>query len=34
MPRLWGYLARVLDEPVLRAVKLWYEETIPAERRR
>lgn len=34
LPRLWGYLARVLDEPVLRAVKLWYEETIPAERRR
>ena len=34
MPRLWGYLARVLDEPVLRAVKLWYEETIPADRRR
>ncbi len=33
MPRLWGYLDRVLDEAVLRPVKLWYEETVPADRR-
>ena len=33
LPRLWGYLARVLDEPVLRPLKLWYEEAVPADRR-
>jgi tRNA threonylcarbamoyl adenosine modification protein YjeE len=33
VPRLWGYLARVLDEPVLRPLKLWYEEAVPADRR-
>ncbi len=34
MPRLWGYLGRVLDEAVLHPLKLWYEETVPAQRRR
>lgn len=33
MPRLWGYLDRVLDEAVLRPLKLWYEEAVPADRR-
>lgn len=33
LPRLWGYLARVLDEPVLRALKLWYEGAVPGDRR-
>ncbi len=33
LPRLWGYLARVLDEPVLHPLKLWYEEAVPADRR-
>ncbi|WP_333823496.1 tRNA (adenosine(37)-N6)-threonylcarbamoyltransferase complex ATPase subunit type 1 TsaE [Pinisolibacter sp.] len=33
VPRLWGYLARVLGEPVLRPLKLWYEEAVPADRR-
>lgn len=33
LPRLWGYLARVLDEPVLRPLKLWYDEVVPADRR-
>ncbi|TBW39213.1 tRNA (adenosine(37)-N6)-threonylcarbamoyltransferase complex ATPase subunit type 1 TsaE [Siculibacillus lacustris] len=32
-PRLWAYLDRVLDEPVLRPLKLWYEEAVPRERR-
>jgi tRNA threonylcarbamoyl adenosine modification protein YjeE len=26
VPRLWTYLDRVLDEPVLRPLKLWYED--------
>ena len=34
LPRLWGYLGRVFDEAVSRPVKLWYEETVPAEARR
>ena len=33
VPRLWGYLDRVLDEAVLRPLKLWYEEAVPADRR-
>ena len=33
LPRLWGYIDHVLDEPVLRPLKLWYDETIPADRR-
>lgn len=33
LPRLWGYLDRVLDEPVLRPLKLWYEEAVPTDRR-
>ncbi|MDK9698483.1 MAG: bifunctional tRNA (adenosine(37)-N6)-threonylcarbamoyltransferase complex ATPase subunit type 1 TsaE/phosphotransferase, partial [Siculibacillus sp.] len=33
VPRLWGYLARALDEPVLHPLKLWYEEAVPADRR-
>lgn len=33
VPRLWGYLDRVLDEAVLHAVKLWYEGAVPADRR-
>jgi N-acetylmuramate 1-kinase len=33
MPRLWGYLDRVFDEAVLHPLKLWYEETVPADRR-
>jgi tRNA threonylcarbamoyl adenosine modification protein YjeE len=34
IPRQWDYLDRVLDEPVLREVRLWYEEAVPHERRR
>lgn len=33
MPRLWGYLDRVFGEAVLHPLKLWYEETVPADRR-
>jgi len=33
MPRLWGYLDRAFQEAVLHPLKLWYEETVPADRR-
>lgn len=33
LPRLWAYLDRVLDAAVLRPLKLWYEETVPVDRR-
>lgn len=33
VPRQWDYLARVSDEPVLRPLKLWYEDVVPADRR-
>lgn len=33
LPRLWDYLDRVLDEPVLRPLKLWYDDVVPADRR-
>jgi aminoglycoside/choline kinase family phosphotransferase len=33
VPRLWGYLDRVLDEAVLQPLKLWYEGAVPADRR-
>lgn len=33
LPRLWDYLDRVFDEPVLRPLKLWYEDVVPADRR-
>lgn len=33
MPRLWDYLDRVFAEPVLRGLKLWYEDVVPADRR-
>ncbi len=33
LPRLWEYLDRVVDEPVLRPLKLWYEKAVPADRR-
>ena len=34
VPRQWAYLERLLAEPVLRPLKLWYEDVVPAERRR
>lgn len=33
IPRQWEYLVRVLEEPVLRPLKLWYEDVVPADRR-
>ncbi len=33
LPRQWVYLTRVLEEPVLRDLKLWYEDVAPADRR-
>lgn len=34
LPRLWAYLEHSLAEPVLRPLKLWYEEAVPGDRRR
>jgi N-acetylmuramate 1-kinase len=33
MPRLWDYLDRACHEAVLHPLKLWYDETVPADRR-
>lgn len=33
VPRQWEYLVRVLDEPVLRPLKLWYDDVVPPDRR-
>jgi hypothetical protein len=32
-PRLWDYLGRVLDDPAVTVIKLWYDAHLPAERR-
>lgn len=33
VPRLWTYLERTLDRPVLSELKQWYDETFPAAQR-
>jgi len=33
LPRVWGYLNRDLEHPVLAPLKAWYDRTIPRERR-
>jgi aminoglycoside/choline kinase family phosphotransferase len=33
LPRVWNYLDRDLEHPVLADLKAWYEQTLPAEKR-
>ena len=33
LPRVWGYLNRDLDHPMLTDIKAWYDKTIPPEKR-
>jgi aminoglycoside/choline kinase family phosphotransferase len=33
LPRVWGYLNRDLEHPVLAPLKAWYDKTIPREKR-
>ena len=33
LPRVWGYLNRDLEDPALRELKAWYDQTIPREKR-
>ncbi len=33
LPRVWGYLNRDLEHPVLAKLKAWYDRTVPRERR-
>ncbi len=33
VPRLWGYLDRALQAPVLEDLKIWYDEAFPADTR-
>jgi tRNA threonylcarbamoyl adenosine modification protein YjeE len=34
VPRLWAYLRQVLENPVTRPLKVWYDAVIPENRRR
>jgi hypothetical protein len=34
VPRLWAYLRQVLEDPVTRPLKVWYDAVIPENRRR